>query len=304
MMKINKVILGLIVLLAVSQIYALNTDDNQTIANMGHAIRIEGIKTIPENLVPGNPARLDITIKNNAKLRLDDLRAKLKLPSGFSFLNDVDQVKISRLESGESKNISYNIIASQSTSEGIYDASLILNYVSYLGVNFANVGEDKEDNYTFGIIVKGTPNIIAQIEKSEIYKGNDIGIITIKFINNGVGNVKFFTVELLDSENYDIVSSKINYVGDLDSNDFQSVDFRIKLRKEKTTDLLLNANYKDVLNKDYSEDFKLPLEIRDAKELGIKTNGTSTAIIIIIVIAVIGYLVYRKYRKKKKIITI
>ena len=297
-------VLGLIILLAISQVYALNTDDNQTIANMGHAIRIDEIKTIPENLIPGNPAVLNIIVKNNAKLDLDDLRAKLILPSGFSFLNDVNQVKISRLKSGESKNLSYNIITSQSTSEGIYDASLILNYVSYLGVNFANVGADKEDNYTFGIIVKGTPNIIAQIEKSEIYSGNDVGIVTIKFINNGVGNIKFFTVELLDSDNYDIVSSKINYIGDLDSDDFQSVDFRIKLNKEEDTDLLLKTNFKDSLNNDYSKEFKLPLEIRSAKELGINTNGTSTIIIIILILVAEGYFVYRKYRKKKKIITI
>ncbi|MDD5192052.1 MAG: hypothetical protein PHH54_05780 [Candidatus Nanoarchaeia archaeon] len=303
-MKINKFILSLIILFAISQVCALNTDENQTIANMGHAIRIESIKTTPENLVPGNLAILDITIKNNAKLPLDDLRAKLELPSGFSFLNDANQVKISRLESGESKNISYNIIASQTTSEGIYDASLILNYVSYLGLNYANVGEDKEDNYTFGLIVKGIPNIIAQIEKSEIYKGNDIGTVTVKFVNNGVGNVKFLTVELLNSENYEIISSNIDYIGDLDSDDFESVDFRIKIKKEETTDLLLKMDYKDSLNEDYSKEFKLPLEIRSAKELGITTNGTSTTIVIVLIIAVAGYFIYRKFRKKKKIITI
>jgi len=276
-------------------------EDNRTVNNMDHAIRIQEISSVPDYIAPGENAIVKIRIENSAKLHLDDVRIKLALPADFSFLDDVNQVKISRLESKESKNISFNVISSPSINEGIYDASLIVNYVSYLGTNYANVGEDQQDNYTLGLIVKGTPEIFAQIEKSGIYRGNDVGVVTIKFVNNGVGDAKFLTVELLESEGYEIISSNKDYIGDLDSDDFESVDFRIKVNKERTTDLLLKITYKDSLNKDYSKEFKLPLEIREAKELGIKTNGTSTTIIVIIIIAVIGYLIYKKYKKKKKI---
>ena len=288
----------------ISLVSAAYIEDNRTISNMDHAIRIREISSVPNYIIPGGNAIIKIGIKNSAKLHLDDVRIKMVLPGEFSFLDDVNQVKISRLESEGSKNISFNIISSPGISEGIYDASLIVDYVSYFGVNFDNVGEDKQDNYTFGLVVKGTPDIFAQIEKSEIYQGNDIGVVTIKFVNNGVGNAKFLTTELLESENYEIISSNKDYIGDLDSDDFESVDFRIKLKRERTTDLSLKITYRDSLNEDYSKEFKLPLEVRNAKELGIKTNGTSTVIIIIIVIAIICYLVYRKYKKKKKIITI
>lgn len=291
-------------LISISNISAVYIEDNLTVNNMNHAIRVQKISSVPSYIIPGGSAVINIKIKNSARIHLDDLRIKLDLPEDLSFLNDVDQIRISRLESEESKDISFNIIASQDIAEGVYKASLIMEYVSYFGMNFENVGEYKQDNYTLGLIVKGTPNILTQIEKSEIYRGNDIGVVTIKFINNGIGNAKFLTAELLDSENYDALSSRINYVGDLDSDDFESIGFRIKLRKEKTTDLLLKINYKDSLNEDYSNDFKLPLEIRDAKDLGIKTNGTTKVTIVIIIVAVIGYLIYKKYRKKKKIKTI
>ena len=303
-MKIKYFVFIISLLFLINLVSAVYIEDNRTIINMDHAIRIQEINSIPTDIVPGNAANIKIIIKNSAKLYLDDVRIKLIIPEGFSFLDDVNQVKISRLESGDSKNISFNIIASQSISEGIYDASLTIDYVSYLGTDYFNVGENKQDNYTFGLVVKGTPSIFAQIEKSEIYKGNDLGAVTIKLINNGIGNAKFLTLELLDSENYEIISSSNNYIGDLDSDDFESVDFRIKLNKEKNTDLLLKIDYKDSLNEDYSEEFKLPLEIRSAEELGIKTNGTSTAIIVLIILAIIGYFIYRKYRKKKKIVTI
>lgn len=292
------------VMFFMSLVSATYIEDNRTISNMDHAVRIQEISSVPDYIIPGGDAIIKIGIKNSAKLHLDDVRIKLVLPGEFSFLDDVNQVKISRLESESSKNISFNIISSPGISEGIYDASLIVDYVSYFGVNFDNVGEDKQDNYTFGLVVKGTPNLFAQIEKSEIYRGNDVGVVTIKFVNNGVGNAKFLTTELLESENYEIISGNKDYIGDLDSDDFESVDFRIKLDKERTTDLLLKITYRDSLNENYSKEFRLPLEVREAKELGIKTNGTSKIVIVIIVIAIIGYLVYRKYKKKKKIITI
>ena len=298
------ILTAIFVMFFISLVSAVYIEDNRTINNLDHAIRIQEINTVPHEIIPGNSATLGIKIRNSAKLHLDDVRIKLVLPEEFSFLDDVNQVKISRLESEDSKNISFNIITLPSTSEGIYDASLIIDYISYLGVNYDNFGEDKQDNYTFSLVVKGTPEIFAQIEKSEIYKGNDVGVVTIKFVNNGIGDAKFFTAKLLESENYEIISSNMDYIGDLDSDDFESIDFRIKLKKEKTTDLLLKIDYKDSLNEDYSKEFKLPLEIRGAKELGIKTNGTSTVIIILIVIAIIGYFVYKKYKKKKKIITI
>lgn len=271
---------------------------------MDHAIRIQEINSTPENIAPGESANIRIKIKNSANLYLDDVRIKLELPSQFKFLNDVNQVKISRLESGEVKDVGFNIISLPSSSEGIYEASLIIDYVSFLSKDHFNVGENKQDNYTFGLIVKAIPDIFAQIDSSEIYKGNDVGSITIRFVNRGVGDAKFLTVELLESKDYDIISADKEYVGDLDSDDFESVDFRIKLNKEKGVNLLLKTDYKDSLNKDYSQEVKLPFEVRDAKELGIKTNGTSTTIVIILIIAIAGYFIYKRYKKKKKIITI
>ena len=277
-------------------------EDNSTINNMGHALRIEKINSDPLNIIPGNEARVEISLMNNAGLYLDDVRVKLILPSGFNFFDDVNQVKITRLESRESKNISFKVIASQSISEGIYEASLVIDYVSYLGKNFANVGQNKEDNFTFGLVVKANPNIIAQVEKTDIYKGNNLGGVTITFVNNGVGNAKFFTTTLLDSEDYEIISNNLDYIGDLDSDDFDSVDFRIKLKNTKDPVLLLRSDYKDALNRDYSKEFSLPLEIRNAEDLGIATNNTSYVVLFIILIAIVSYFIYKKYRPKKKLL--
>lgn len=301
-MKCNKVSLIFIFLCIISQASALYLEDNQTIINMDHAVRIQKLNSNPAIIAPGENVTISLEVKNSAQLVLDDLRITLILPSTFKFLNDVNRVKISRLESGESKNIGFSAIASPTASEGIYDASLIIEYVSYLGTDYSNVGKEKRDNYTFGLTVKAVPEIFAQIESAGVYQGKDVGVVTIKFVNQGVGNVQFLTAELLDSEDYEVITSNKEYIGDLDSDDFESVDFRIKLNEEKKVDLLLKAYYKDSLNKNYAQEFKLPLEMRTAKELGISTNGTASTIGIILLLAVIAYFVYKKYRPKKKLI--
>ena len=123
------------VMFFISLVSAEYIEDNRTVSNMDHAIRIQEINSVPNYISPGEDAIIKIRIKNSAKLYLDDVRIKLVLPADFSFLDDVNQVKISRLESEESKNISFNIISSPSISEGIYAASLVADYVSYLGTS-------------------------------------------------------------------------------------------------------------------------------------------------------------------------
>jgi len=299
-------LIGFVMLLIlIIQVSAIYVEDNRTVVNMDHAIRIKQLQIIPPEISPGESGIINITLKNSAKLHLDDIRIDLDLPEEFNIYNDVDKIKISKLDSTEEKNFQFRIIPSPSSDEGVYGGNLIVNYVSYLEVNEElGVGEEKEDNFTFGIIIKGTPKIFAKIEKTGVYKGNEVGDVTIKFVNNGVGDIKFLTVELLESEDYEIISSNKEYIGDLDSDDYESVDFRIKLKKEKTTDLLLKINYKNSLNEDFSEEFKLPLELRTADELGVKTNGTAYTALVVILLSIVIYFIYRKYKKKKKIITI
>ncbi|MFA7708165.1 MAG: hypothetical protein WCX73_04395 [Candidatus Pacearchaeota archaeon] len=285
------------------QVSAVYVEDNLTIANMGHAIRVQSIETVPSQIAPGGSGVLKMRLINNAKFYLDDLIVELNLPAGITVLNDVNNVKRSRLNPLEPVDIVFNIIVSPETTEGVYDASTKFSYVSYLSAlnaQYPNVGEEKTENNTFSIIVKDTPKIFEIIESTTIYKGNYLGEVSVKLVNNGVGNIKFLTIELLNSEDYDILSEEKKYIGDLDSDDFDSADFRIRVNNKENPNLLLKLTYKDALNQDYNEDIPLVLDIKTAEELGIATNGTSKTIGILIILGIIGYLVYRRFRKKKK----
>lgn len=275
--------------------------DGESLSDKGNVIRIQGINTNPSFIAPGKEGDLNIKIKNNANYYIDDVRIKLSLPSNIYLSNDVSDIKISKLNAGESKEVKYKIIVSPTSSEGVYSGVLNVNYISHFGASYLNIGEERFDNFTFGIIVKSSPEFFANVDSTELYKGNNIGKVTIKFVNNDVANIKFLTVELKESDDYEILSNNQQYIGDLDSDDYESVDFKIKLKNEDDKIMLpLELVYKDSLNNNYSEKREVELDIRSAKELGVKTNGILQSIIIFLFFLIIGYYSYRKYKKKKK----
>jgi len=293
---ITGVILGLLLIASVSALQE-NEDDR---TNFGHSIRINSINT--PDLAPGESGLLNISIKNNGGYKITDLRAKLTLPSSLYFLDDIDEVRVSEIKSEEIKEISYRVIASPTASEGIYSGILKIKYINNFLANYVNVGQEKEDNYTFGIVIKSKPSLFVQIDSLDIYKEKMNGEVSLKFVNNGTSDIKFLTVTLENSENYEIISSDKYYIGDLDSDDYQSVVFDIKVKNKLEKVMLpLKISYRDSLNKYYSETVNAEFQIRKGSEIG-KGNGMSTSsiLLILVILAIVGYVSYKKFFKKKK----
>jgi len=287
-------------LLVVSSISALYIPDSDT-QGFGHFIRIQEVNITPKEIAPGEIGIISFKLINNGDGDVEDVIAKLILPTGLESFNDVDTVKISKIKSLESQEIKFRVIVLPGASEGIYRANLSLSYISYFAANFANVGDSQSDSFSLGIVVKSSPQIFVQIDDSNIYKGSENGDITIKFVNNGIADVKFLTIELEDTDDYDIVSNSKEYIGDLDSDDFESIDFRLNMHKKKgEISFPLKIDYKDSMNNDYEDVLTASMELRSAKELGVKKNNTMTYFWMIVVLGLIGWFGWKRYRKKIK----
>jgi hypothetical protein len=283
----------IICLMLTGSIFALDPSNENRLA-FGHVLNIKNITLEPAQIIPGSPAVLKVFLINNGNMSASDIRMKLILPEEIAFSNDVSDKQIPVIDPDEQKVFEFNIIALPKTIEGVYKASLVADYVNY-------VGQERQDNYSTGIIVKSTPKIFAQADKTDIYDTNRIGDITITFTNNNLANIKFMTAELGDSKDYEIISENKKYIGDLDSGDYQSVDFRIKVKDNLNAIVFpVEINYKDSLNKDYTEDLLIPFKIMTAKDLGINNTNYSWWILIIAIIAVIAVFIYKKFFSKKK----
>lgn len=285
-------ILLLSIMASVSVAGEISTERQNRLA-FNHLLYLSDIKTTPTNIAPGQEFTLSFTVTNEGDQYVKDIIAKISLPSEITTFQDISTIKTARLEVDEAFNVSFKLLAKPSTAEGVYNLPVSVDYINY-------IGDEREENETIGIIISSIPSIITELKSTELYKGNNIGKVTINFINNNLANSKFFTVTLLDSEDYDIINAGTVYIGDLDSDDAQAADFKIKLlTNSKNIDLPILITYKDSINNDYSVREDVPLTIRSAKEMGVATNTSKYVSFIVLVLLIGSYLYYRKVKKDK-----
>ena len=129
--------------------------------------------------------------------------------------------------------------------------------------------------------------------------------ISAKVINKGLSDVKFLEIELKKSSYYSITSPERVYIGDLDSNDFDSGEFTVYFKENapSTPNLPVVIRYRDILNKEHEETFNLNAKVysqEQAIQLGlVKKNNTFVYVIVVIVI-IAAYIIYRRIKKAIK----
>jgi|SRR3989338_4351479 len=253
----------------------------------GHVLYAENIYTVPAEIYPGANAVLKFDIVNTAQGFIRDVRIGLELPKEIAPYNDITKRKIAEMLSGDIDEVSFNIMVLPDTKEGVYKVPLSLQYINH-------VGEERTENDTISIVVGTTPKLLVEFKSSDIYEGNELGSIKVKIVNNDVSNIKFLTVQLKSSSDYEIISNDVEYIGDLNSDDFSEVSFRVKVIADSDQVVFpVELKYKDGLNRDYTQEAIVTLNILTAKELGIKTSST-WIIWVVVIIAIVGFIIYKR----------
>jgi len=267
-------------------------------------LSVEETKTTPNKVRPGEKALFSIKLKNFADFYLKDIRVKIEPDSTkFATVHSTTEKVVRRLAQGEETTISYTLMANPATASQIHDIPLLISYKD-ISNNDYNITS------SLGIEVYDPPNYI--LNTDSIYsQGSSVALsasvvdLTLSVSNIGKSDINFVTLELKDSDEYKILSKKQAYLGNIDSDDYESGDFKIFVKKTDKEEINLNleVTYKDSYNSGLSEMKILPLRIytkSEAVSYGLlNKNGGNTGIIIVIILAIVLYLVYRRYKKKK-----
>ena len=110
----------------------------------------------------------------------------------------------------------------------------------------------------------------------------------------------------MQSEKYDIISEPTSYIGNIDSDDYESTDFNIyvKRTRDESVQMPLRLEYRDSNNKQFKKDIILNLKVYSsskAQKYGlVKAKNPFSGIIVLLVIL----FAVRWYVKKKKKIDI
>jgi hypothetical protein len=124
-------------------------------------------------------------------------------------------------------------------------------------------------------------------------------------VNKGVTDIKLMNMKLMPSNKYRILSNDEVYIGNIDSDDYETADFKlfIEKSKEKQIKVPVVLEYKDANNNDFKEAIELTLDLysaSEAKKFGLKKGNGFVGNLVIAVIVVAGLFIYRKWRKHKK----
>jgi hypothetical protein len=218
----------------------------------------------------------------------------------FTPISSSGEKRIAQMRPGRSATMDFDLMVYPGAASKVYKLPIILTY------------KDSENNeYTrndvIGIVVGDTPDIYAVIDSSDLVAGKKNGKVSFKFVNKGVTDIKFLDVVLKENGDYKIISSKEEYIGNIDSDDFESIEFSIYLnnnddaKEESMLEFPLHITFKDANNIDYAKDITLKYQIRTPEEKG-EAKGTSAMIIAVVVVIMlivwIGYKVWEKRRKK------
>ena len=197
---------------------------------------------------------------------------------------------ISELFAHETSVVEFSLVAYPSADSKLYKIPLTIKYT-----------DDKGFNYTkselIGISINTKPELLVTLENTELNKQVVEGKITINLINKGLNDIKFVTVTLLPTEEYDTLSaSNIIYVGNIDSDDFETADFKIKTNNitDKTT-IKAKIEYRDAFNTIHESQESILLLLQEPQQ---QKNGIITKIIIGVLI--VGIIIYFVLRKKKQ----
>ncbi|GAG23285.1 unnamed protein product [marine sediment metagenome] len=153
------------------------------------------------------------------------------------------------------------------------------------------------------VVVNSEPILGVDVEDGLLLKVQ-VNELRIDIVNKGLSDVKFLEIEIGSSTYFDVLSSKNVYIGDIDSDDFDSAEFRIFFKKNTPDNIVIPVSifYKDALNKEHTDNLNLQVKVysnEKAIELGLLEKSYTGLYAGVIGGLFVIYIIYRKIKKRR-----
>lgn len=260
---------------------------------------IESVSFEDEQLLPGQVSPVTFTIQNAADSPLRNIRMQLDLQHvigdqgetlPFTPLGGTDEKVLYTLGAGETHSFIYKILVDPDAASGPYKIPVQLMYQ-----------DDAENNYTknliTGFLIDAKPDLLTLID--EVTQMGDTYDITVRFINKGFIDLKLFEAEIEDEmESISVLSGERIYVGDVDSDDYETVTMRVRATPQDGSFVLpVTVRYYTANNELFEETRELVIKQSFATQT---QSGRSGTVWFVIIVLVLGGLIFYRHRKKKQ----
>jgi len=302
MKKIISILLILTILPLASAFKVIEeTTVTSSIPNIkGSDIVIETSSYSPSPAEPGKYVDVWITVQNYGDKEIKN--SFLKVDASYPFYltsrdNGVEELKT--LHAGGLKTVKYTLLIDDQALGGDYN----------LGIKFCHdefcENEIKRVRMSISVNTGGKPTLEIGIDDYDLFTPGKLGEIIITAVNKGKIGIQFLTIELIDTEDYDIISVPRKYLGELASDDFERETYQIYINPDIKTSgeipIKIKIEYSDSNFKNYESLEEVIFNVyteRDAKRIGLMDKSSSFLYIILALGA--GFLGYRMIRRRKR----
>ena len=265
------------------------------------ALSITSVSTSPKEVNPGKSFNINVELDNNENNDIENVAVSLNL-NNLPFSADTVEFDFDKIREDRSEIADFNLDAFDSATPKEYSIPIQITYYS---------SDDLTKLITKSAIanikVNSVPDVEIDVGDNYLIEGQE-GKISVKVVNKGIADIKFLEVNMGSISRANLLSSNNVYIGDLNSNDFDTADFTVAAKSGITTsstslNVPITLIYRDVFNKEYTQTFDEPVKVyskSEATKLGLITQNNLFTYILIIVILLVIYLVYRKIRKRMK----
>ncbi|MDD5086745.1 MAG: COG1361 S-layer family protein [Candidatus Nanoarchaeia archaeon] len=277
-------------------------------------LNIKRVTYIPDPMPPGEKAVLSIHLENMADSLLKDIQIELNLITmlqsttsvtyeelPFSPSGTTNKQVIKNIESGKTETVDFTLIPDPDASADIYKIPITVQYSDELGTNYSKTE-------IISVIVGDEPLLEPLLDSSDVFMKGQAGMVYFSFINKGTTDVKLLDVELKESDYIKVISPSKVYLGNVDSDDYETAEFKIYIKDvvDSKVPLVLNYKYLDPNNNLYEKEETVYIDSYtkdEAKKYGINGYNGLSGFMIILIIIVVGvsiYFVYRWWKKREK----
>ncbi|MDP6642011.1 MAG: hypothetical protein QGF74_01350 [Candidatus Nanoarchaeia archaeon] len=252
------------------------------------------VETDPKVLSQGSPAKLNITLENLENSIIEEIKIKLTLPNEIVPIGTSIEKKLDRLLPNQRSSLIYEVIPLGDALSKAYNIPINLTYRDEIGNKFA-IDE------AIGLLVGSKIDFDVNIKETDIIKKGQKGKITIGISNIGPSDIKFLILEIKSSKEYEVLSNKKEYIGNLESDDFETSEFTIFVKKNDPKIKAL-ITYKDNFNQEKSEVRELTLNTfssNEVKKYNLVESKNSLINLIYLAILILIYLTWSEWRRTK-----
>src|SRR3989338_4912384 len=254
-------------------------------------VAVSSFKLSPQKVLPGSETSIELNLENVADEDIENIIITLDLSQvPFVPVGSSNEKIIDKINDHDEERVDFRIKALSTAEPSIYKIPVV---ISYAGASKTSI---------ISVEVTANAHLDLLLEKSELVKVNDNGKVTLKFVNDGLAQIKNLKITLKESPLYQITSPNTLYIGEVDVGDFETEEFTIIPLSEDPI-LTVEMEYRDAANNLFKESklIKIPVYTEEeAKQLGlVKNNNTLMIIVIAVLMLVAGILLYRRRKKRK-----